>query len=66
MPDLYCPRCRLMLFEHGLGQLDPRHCPRCAAHSRRVGLVPLRAGAHRPRGELTLEPQHRPPARSDR
>ena len=41
MDDLYCPACGLVLFRRGIGQVSPRHCPRCIARGRRlVGLIP--------------------------
>ena len=36
MDDLYCPACRLVLYRRGLGQMAPRHCPRCTVQRRRL------------------------------
>jgi hypothetical protein len=36
MDDLYCPACRLVLYRRGVGQIAPRHCPRCVARSQRL------------------------------
>jgi hypothetical protein len=35
MDDLYCPACRLVLYRRGVGQIAPRHCPRCTVQRRR-------------------------------
>lgn len=34
--DVYCPACRLVLYRRGVGDLAPRHCPRCIARRRRL------------------------------
>ena len=39
MDDLYCPVCRLVLYQRGLGQIAPRHCPRCVTRSRRLVIL---------------------------
>ena len=36
MDDLYCPACRLVLYRRGVGQIAPRHCPRCTVQRRRL------------------------------
>lgn len=41
MDDPCCPACGLVLFRRGIGQILPRHCPRCIARGRRlVGGIP--------------------------
>jgi hypothetical protein len=34
--DVYCPACRLVLYRRGVGDVAPRHCPRCIARRRRL------------------------------
>ena len=54
MDDLYCPACRLVLYRRGVGQIAPRHCPRCVARSQR--LVTLMALDRLPPADLETQP----------